>query len=219
MKPPNAGRTGVWGASGSGKSAYVKQVIKPLKRVVVFDPMDEYATLGFDLVSTVPEVQQIMRQKWRDFRIAIVPYPGFEPRTLNLLSSLLLRAQDPYRRTGHGDNLTLVVEEMNLGFPLGGAGKAKRFAEICSRGRHYGIEVYGLSQRIAEVDTRFRGNCLTTIALRQQGKNDVQAAADALGVDKARVQALKNLEYLRSEGGEVTEGKVTFTRNSRRKVA
>ena len=65
--------------------------------------------------------------------------------------------------------MTLVVEEMNLSFPVaGGVHKCTGFAEICSRGRHYGIDVIGASQRIAEVDTRFRGNCTESVVLRQE---------------------------------------------------
>jgi len=40
----NAGRVrvGVWGATGSGKSSYVKRQLAKRKRVVIFDPQGEY---------------------------------------------------------------------------------------------------------------------------------------------------------------------------------
>lgn len=211
MSKSNAQRIGVFGASGSGKSSFVKQLIAKLGRVVVFDPLDEYSSLGFQRVRSAEAARRHMVENWANFRIALVPASGSEPRILSQLSALLLRAQEPYRTRGVGSGITLVVEEMNLSFPVhGGATKAPSFAEICSRGRHYGIEVYGLSQRIAEVSTRFRGNCTQTVILRQQGPRDTQAAIDAIGVDKAKVQNLKNLQYLHERNGEIKAGSIKF---------
>jgi len=210
MSASNAGRIGVWGASGSGKSTCVKRKIKTLKRLVIFDPLDEYSTLaGVTRVSTVDQVRQAMLADWRGFRVAYVPPTGKEPRALSQLCKLLMQAQEGFKTAGRGAGITLVIEEMNLSFPVaGGAQKSVGFAEVCSRGRHYGIEVYGLSQRIAEVSTRFRGNCTETIVLRQQGPRDVQAASDALGIDRDRVRGLKNFEYLHGCNGEIRAGKI-----------
>lgn len=208
----NAGRIGVWGASGSGKSSYVKKIIKGQGRLVVFDPLDEYAGRGGLCnvkATTLEDVRAAMRQNWRGFRIAYVPPAGKEPRALSALCKLLMAAQQPFKAGDSKAGVTLVVEEMNLSFPVaGGAEKAPGFAEVCSRGRHYGITVYGLSQRIAEVSTRFRGNCTETVVLRQQGPRDVAAAADAIGTGKAPVQALVNLQYIHERNGERKPGKI-----------
>lgn len=214
----NAGRVGIWGRSGAGKSAYCKRLIKGRKRLVIFDPLAEYGGPGA-LCKVIPHnsrdaldnVRKEMAANWRGFRLAYVPPSGQEAAALSALCRLLMRAQKPYQETGKGSVLTLVVEEMNLSFPVaGGAAKCPGFAEVCSRGRHYGIEVIGLSQRIAEVDTRFRGNCTETVVLAQKGPRDMAAAADALGCDRGRVQALGNLEYLHEKAGAITAGKLTF---------
>ena len=71
----NAGRVrvGVWGASGSGKSSYVKRQLAKRKRVVIFDPQGEYdATQAQVLVVRLllePEpdmgrVQDILMRGW-----------------------------------------------------------------------------------------------------------------------------------------------------------
>jgi len=222
MSASNAGRIGVWGASGSGKSTVVKRKIKTLKRLVIFDPLDEYSALPrVKRVTTVDQVRQAMLANWTGFRVAYVPPAGKEPRTLSQLCKLLMQAQAGFKAAGRGhargagavmpQGITLVIEEMNLSFPVaGGAEKSRGFAEVCSRGRHYGIEVYGLSQRIAEVSTRFRGNCTETIVLRQQGPRDVLAAAHALGINTGQVQKLKNLEYLHECNGKITAGQIKF---------
>lgn len=211
MSKSNAGRIGVWGASGSGKSSYVKQLIKNRPRTVFFDPLDEYGPLAKTKVTTLEGVRAAMRKDFGGFRIAYVPPAGQEARCLSALCRLLILAQEPFRTAGKGGHVTLVVEELNLSFPVaGGAEKCSGFAEVCSRGRHSGIEVYGLSQRIAEVSTRFRGNCTKTVVLRQQGPRDIAAATDALGAAKGRVGQLRNLQYLVGDAGEITEGTITF---------
>jgi len=209
-----AGRIGVWGASGSGKSAYTKQRLAGRKRLIVFDVMDEYMGQGglcTVKATTLAQVKDAMRANWSGFQIAYIPPAGKEPAALSRLCSLILGAQQPFKDGNSNHILTLAVEEMNTAFPVsGGVERAPMFAEVCSRGRHSGVEVFGLSQRIAEVHTRFRGNCTETVALRQQGPRDVQAAADATGAPKASISALQNLDYLHSKGGEMTTCRITF---------
>lgn len=206
----NAGRVGVWGASGSGKSSYVKAAIAQRRRVVVFDPQGEYPGKR---VGDLESVRREMRANWSGFRISYTPPPGKEAVALSGLCRLLLAAQRPFKETGRGAPMVLVVEEMNLSFPVhGGAAKCPGFAEICSRGRHYGIEAWGVSQRIAEVDTRFRGNCTETVVFRQKGQRDVSAAAQELGCAAADLPR-DNLAYLHEEAGGIRSGQVKFSKN------
>lgn len=217
MSASTAGRIGVWGRSGSGKSSYAKRLLKGRGRVVIFDPLDEYGREGFKTVRSVDAVRMAMRKNWSGFRVAYVPPAGGEARALSALCRLLFAAQAPYRQSGRGQGITLVVEEMNMSFPVAGGDKiCPGFAEVCSRGRHYGIEVIGLSQRIAEVSTRFRGNCTETVCFAQKGPRDLKAASDELGVAVTRVQALENLSYLHEQAGSVTEGKITFPKTRKK---
>lgn len=217
MSKSNAGRIGVWGRSGSGKSSYIKQATKGKPRVVVFDPLDEYGSEGYITVRDLDSVRIAMRDNWQTFRIAYVPPASKEARALSALSRLLLAAQQPAKDKGAGRLLTLIVEEMNLSFHVsGGETKAPGFAEICSRGRHYGIEVFGCSQRIAEVSTRFRGNCTETVAFCQKGPRDKAAAAAELGVVLETVQNLDNLHFIREKDGVITSGKITFPKGAKK---
>lgn len=211
MSASNAGRVGVFGASGSGKSSYVKRLINSAPRVVILDPMDEYAAVGATRCTTIAQVQQVMAKGFNKFRIAFVPPSGSEATALNKLSHLCLAAQKPFKGQRKGASLVMIVEEMNTCFNVhGGDTKVKAFAEVCSRGRHSFIHVIGVSQRLAEVSTRFRGNMTECVAFRQQGRNDIAAAMDATGATKAQITGLKNLSYLRSIAGEIEEGEIKF---------
>lgn len=211
MSASNAGRVAVVGASGSGKSSYVKRLIKKAPRVVIFDPMDEYGAEGAKRCTSIAQVQAAMRDSFNKFRLAYVPPSGNEAQALNRLSHLCLKAQEPFKGQKKGNQLTMVIEEMNTCFPVhGGEAKAPAFAEICSRGRHSYIHVLGVSQRFAEVSTRFRGNLTECVVFRQQGPNDTTAAINATGASKGQVTALRNLQYLQSIQGEITNGEIKF---------
>lgn len=215
MTVSDAGRYAVFGASGSGKSQYVKHALRDRKRLVAFDPMDEYGTRdGFGYVAcdtrceTLEEVRIAMRRDWRSFRIAFVPKAGREAQQLSALCKLLKAAQTPIKGSSKGPMLTLAADELNLSFPIHGAVKNNGFAELCSRGRHYWIELWGAAQRISEVSTRFRGNVTETVILRTQGATDVNNAADATGATKDQIKALQNLDYIVARSGKITFGRV-----------
>ncbi|WP_323006775.1 hypothetical protein [Pseudorhodobacter sp.] len=198
----------------------MKRYLTGARRVVVFDPLGEYQAEGFKPLEHraggLDAVRVAMRDNWSGFRLAYVPPAGKEAAALSGLSRLLMKAQTPYFNGGGGPQMTLVVEEMNLSFPVaGGVEKAAGFADICSRGRHYGIEVVGVSQRIAEVATRFRGNCTETVVFAQKGPRDVAAAAAELGTDQGRIKALQALQYLHEIGGKVEAGEITFKKARR----
>lgn len=206
MRPKHAGRTGVFGASGSGKSTYVYGVIRKLPRVLVVDPTGDYAaTLRMTRCETVNAVlAELVRTKLKSFRICYVPPAAHEMRALNQISALVMKAQEPYRNNPNAAEMTLVVEEMADAFPSGRVSKVPNFAKIMAQGRHLGINVIGVTQRVNEVATRFRGNCDETVVFRQQGPVDMKAAAAQLNGDIAAVRRLRNFEYLRGSQGEIS---------------
>ena len=216
MSKSNTGRIGVYGASGSGKSTYVKRRIKGRKRVIVFDTEGEYGGAGVQTCHTVEEVRLEMVANWNGFRINYIPPSGKEARALSQLAGLILKAQEQYKGKDQAPVLTHVIEEMNLSFPgNSGAAKAPNFAHICSRGRHRFIEVIGAAQRIAEVDTRWRGNCTETVIFRQQGATDKNTAVQTTGASKDELWALDDLQYLHEKQGKITHGQISFGKSKK----
>ncbi len=204
----DAQRTGVYGASGTGKSHYVKQLIRPERRLVVFDVLDEYRDLRrVDLNGVLAAASA----SYRDFRVRYCPPVGAEGDALSRLCDVLKVIQEPYKQEQSGaPELTLVVEELNVAFPVhGGEARARGFAEICSRGRHWGVNVLGVSQRIAEVSPRFRGNMSEVVIFMQLEPIDITRAKAALGrsVPVEEIEELQPREYIRRTGFSIDRKK------------
>lgn len=211
--PDEGERIGVWGASGSGKSSWVKRRIAGLTRLVVFDPQDEYG--GRNLVSFRPyEADQLsshIRDHWADFRAAYVPPAGREAEALSKLCWYLVELQDWHKAKGKPfPKITLVAEELNLAFPTHGATLCTGFAEVCSRGRKRHIEVIGVSQRVAEVATRFRDNLTEHVVFRQADETGSQKVASNARLPWRDVLDLPPLEYFHVKGMQKDRQKIAF---------
>lgn len=206
----DAYRHGVYGASGSGKSTLIKTAYAHERRRVAFDPMDEYHEQGFVRVSTIKGLTDAIRRRWQSaFSIAYVPRPDHEIEDLHHVSKRLAEVQEPYWAGKMSRKVTFIVEELNLGFPNHSLPKGMGgFANLCSRGRHYGINIIGASQRIAEVGTRFRGNCSRTYFFFQDELADVETICRSIGREwKAELEGLQVHEYLVRERREITKGR------------
>lgn len=218
----NAGRLGIWGASGTGKTTYLLDRLHGVRRVVVMDVTGDLVREGFQRCNSVEEVRAAIVANWRGFRLAYCATPGQETRCLNQLAQLLSVAQAGYEAEYHDMTLTLAVDEMADAFPAtGGLKKVPHYATLCSQGRHKGIALIGCSQRIAEVHTKFRGNCNEAVVFASIEPNDVERSADTLGLrgaDRNRVRNLEALHFLHRTGaGAPIDGVVTPGRRKKHK--
>ena len=208
----DANRSLVIGCSGTGKSWDVKIALKKWQRAIVFDPEDEYETLpGFVKSTSIQGVLDILQKKWKsNFKIAFVPQPGQEEKQLHELSLLIVHAQEPYKKGLLKKKLLLVVEEIDLSFPNQ---KLKKehwgFSHICSRGRKRGIEVMAVAQRLAEVNTRLRGNATGGMKFFMPADDvDLQTMCKFVGrKNSEKLQSLQIGEFCHFKAGKVTWGK------------
>lgn len=200
--------TGVWGGRGSGKTTKVKELIRDRSRVIVFDPLEEYAAAGFRAVRTLPELWSYVKESWQDFRLAYLPHDQYVAE-LVVLSSDVFTAQAPYKDGRDGSELTLVVEEMSLSVPnVKHALGEGAFLRLCNIGRHYGVSIIGTSQRLAHVHTDFRGNTSDDYFFRLRDHADHQAAIRRMGPEQAdTLRGLQTHDYLHVQDGNVTRGR------------
>lgn len=191
----------ILGASGSGKSTFIKREIsKPAhRRLLIWDPMKEYGAHG-QAVDTAAGLVEALKGK----RFALV----FQPSTL---PAARIRQFDFLCRAAlAAGNLTLVVEELRFvttpsRAPLG-------WAQVCLTGRHAGLTVFGASQRPASIDKDFLGNCSKVRTGRLTYPEDVKAVSAAARIPAAEIDALKPLEWIEKDlnTGKTTRGKLTF---------
>jgi len=202
----DAPMTFVCGMRGMGKSTRVKELLRSRRRVVVFDPMGEYAKAGFRRVEW-SDIGGVLKRAGRSkgFKISYVPRANARPDALHRLSLGLIEFQQAVR----GERILLVVEEMSFSFPseklpahLWG------FKEMCLTGRHSDIEVIGIFQRPALVSTTFTGNCEDRYIFRLDEAADLDRIAKTIRRENVpQLAALGPHEYLRYHLGKITRGK------------
>lgn len=202
---------GVWGGRGSGKSTQVKEQTKSLNRVICIDPIGDYQAAGFRCYKTFAGLFQAIKQGWNTgFRVCLDISHSDDPEgDLLRLSDALFLIQKPYYEGRDKRKLTLIVEEMSILCPNITKSKHERkFLKLCNLGRHYGVEIIGVSQRPAQVHPDFRGNCAAHYFFRLADQVDFDNVGRIIGrgnVDKVR--ALQVHEYLCYRNGNLTAGK------------
>lgn len=198
---------GIWGRTGSGKTTLARKLVAARRRLVAFDPMAEYNGV---IVTDELAMREAIAAGWRDgFRVSIVPAAGAEWRALlHRVSRELVAIQEPYRAGADDRPLTLLVDELAGAYP-NERPPADRdgFGDLCRRGRHWGVQLVGASQRLADVSTVFRSACRLDIYLSQEDHSDLDAAVRRLGREHLeRLRAMPPFRGLvRQSGGAVSE--------------
>ena len=206
-----AQRLGIFGASGCGKTTKARELIRNLNRVIFFEPLaDDLRRLvekdGFKAVAGLPELFRKVRADFsKGFKLAYYPAAGDEVRELSQLSDFLMGIQSGYGFR-HSAQITLVVDELDLGFPTGESLKNPRngFKNLCCRGRHTGIHVVGLSQRMHLVDNVFRANCSGVYLYRHSEPADIDVGLKIIGREyREKFRALDNFQYIYKAGQKI----------------
>lgn len=192
---------------GSGKTTRARHLVAGAGRLVVFDPLAEWAGFpGFTTASTLRELVTVLKRSWRRFRVAYVPAPGQLAAQLHGVASVLWQAQEPYPRC---PRLVLVVDELDQTYPAHRLpAQLDGMPTLVLRGRHRGVEVVGISQRPALVSMNFRGNLAVQYVFALAAQQDRQAVLALIGREHARqLAALKPHEFLEAHPGAVRVGR------------
>lgn len=107
-------------------------------------------------------------------------------------------------------NLVLVVEE--LAFVTSPSYAPPAWALCTCTGRHERLSILATSQRPAQVDKHFLGNCSLVHCGRLGDRNDVAVMAAALAVTPAELAALRPLDWIERDAatGETRRGRLDF---------
>lgn len=147
-----------------------------------------------------------LRKRWQTgFKLAFYPVVNKEELSLSLLSNELMQLQAGYGLT-HNAQITLVVDELDLSFPSGITQRmpGNGFKNLCCRGRHTGINIIGLSQRMHLVDNVFRANCNAFYLYRHAEPADIDVGCKILGREyRQTFKDLNNFCYIYKEGAKI----------------
>lgn len=191
----------VLGASGSGKSSYVKGEVRRDKpaRLLVFDPDAEWGEFGRQFTS-VQDVINAFRAAGQDGPARVVFVPSPDPKTAVTQFDVICRIAFAAER------LTFVVDELKLvttpsRSPVG-------WGMLTGRGRKRGIRIYGLSQRPASIDKDFLGNCSFVRTGRLMYDDDAKAVARCVRTTPDELLELADLAWVRRDcrTGEIKRG-------------
>ncbi len=200
----------IYGRRGSGKSTRTKALIAKAPRVVVFDPMGEYAgERGFVRAGSLAAVRDRMRSGWgRGFKIAYVPTGDFQ-RMGHGLARLVWQAQEPYFQGRDARQILMVYEEMNITYPAHKLpSQYYGIGQATLQGRHRGIGVIGVTQRPALISMDFRGNVSETYVFTLGTRDDLRAVAEVYSdASITGLKALRPHEFIRLSDDGAVPGK------------
>jgi hypothetical protein len=176
----------VIGFSGSGKSTFIKQQTKRARRLLVWDPDEEYDVTHYRSRSAFGAA--LLASNGGPIRAGLsvdatpAAFEWFCTKVLAVMS-----ADRPY---------AVVVEEINDVTRPGKAGDA--WGKVCRRARKYGLQWFAATQRPQEMDK----TTLTQGAFKWVGllvdEDDMAYVARRCRLPLTDVQALKGFEYLYS---------------------
>lgn len=171
------------GSSGSGKSWGVKEAVKDAKRLLVFDPDDEYGeVLGILTVYSVKDLIQ-----------SVKTYPR-GGRRVRLVANGQKAFEGFCKVAFAWCNCVVVAEE------IAGVTTPTKAPEgwhtLITRGRKRGVTIYAVTQRPAEADKTVIGNATTIRAGRLSRAGDRQYVAREMDLPVTALSSLNNLEFV-----------------------
>lgn len=198
---------GVVGASGMGKGLFVKAYLRKLPRsrpVLAWSPLeqtDNYAAvIGGQVVDTINALVAAIKGGKR----RLVYVPKGDPKAVKVAFDRFCRI------VWELDGWCIVIEELSRVTSPSWAPPA--WKNLSTAGRHKGLSIIGTSQRPAQVDKDFFGNC-TEIRVYAVGyKADAVAMADTMFLDYREVLKLPKFHYIHRDKatGQNTPGVVSL---------
>lgn len=208
----------VSGRKGQGKTTLTDGIARGRDRVFCFDLLGEYRAKGFTLVHSMVELRAAVRKRWhKGWKIAFLPArPNAELKItyagqLSDMCETICAIQQPYYDTPDGKHppipkVLFLIEEMRWSYPNGC--NLPGMPTLTTLGRHYGVDMIGTTQRVAEVSTNYKGNADVQYFFAQDAAADIETIGRMIGREHiAALKALKPHHYLRLYQGQVILGR------------
>jgi hypothetical protein len=181
----------ITGQRGTGKTTLIKERIRGIDRVILFDLLGEFEPNVFTQKIFFEKLSESRKQPF--FRISY-----FNPKTTEEDFERICKAVNRL------NDLTFVVDELDYFCSASFAPPV--FQEIIKRGRHQGIGLICATRRPHEIPRLVTSQVTELISFRQVEPRDLAYLKDICGLEPERVQSLADFHYLRWTAGKVEEG-------------
>lgn len=188
----------VIGASGTGKSSYIKgELLKRYLRLIIWSPLeetDDYASFcgGTVIKGKISELVAAVKAGTKE----IIYVPTGSDKEVKTQFDFFCRIVWTMK------GATVLIEELSRVTMASWSPPA--WKNLSTAGRHQGLTLIGTSQRPATIDKDFLGNCTEIRCYRVNYDNDAKVMADSLGLatffagaPSGRAVAIKPLTRLR----------------------
>ena len=187
----------VIGASGTGKSSYIKgELLKRYKRLLIWSPLektDQYAAFcDGTITSKITEFIALVKAGAKAIVFVPTGNDGDVKRQFDLFCRVVWEVE----------NCHCLVEELSRVTMASWAPPAWR--NLSTAGRHQGITLIGVTQRPAKIDKDFLGNCTEVRCYRLNYDVDAKVLADTMRIQTSydpvqggRAKSVKGYERIR----------------------
>ena len=190
------------GASRSGKTAYVRQQVKKTKRILAYDPEDQWCRLpGWERITSKAQLFKL-GQKPGPFKAGFVA-GGDLASMFDFWCGIVMYAGR------YIEPVTAIAEELSdVTKPSKAPGN---WGILLRRGLKRGISIYAISQRWAEADKTAIGNASEFVIFRCTG-DDGAYMARKTNVPEEEIASFVILQYVKKDAynGQITRGKLKF---------
>lgn len=173
----------ICGNSGTGKSSTIKEHVKKARRVIVFDPDDEYGDItGFKRVYNVSElIALLMAHQHKSLKVAFV---AEGVKAFELWCSCVFN---------WGECLAVAEEIADVTTP---SKAPQQWGRLIRRGRKYNIQIMAVTQRPAEADKTILANAavIRVCALGREG--DRVAISREIQIDLKTLSKMVPLDWV-----------------------
>lgn len=185
----------VFGKRGSGKSTLAKKLVADRKRLVIYDSLGEYTdgVIFYDFESLLTFFD---KTKSKNFRVIYQPKNPLEEFASICLLVVSL------------EDVCFLVEEVDLY-----ATPTKidsEFANVIQRGRHFDIDIIGISQRPASVSRLITSQAKDIYTFKMTEPRDIDYLCFTCGADFKVVKDLKPYFYLAYIDGKIVSKENKF---------
>lgn len=192
----------ITGQRGTGKTTYIKNCLRGMDRIIIFDLLGEFDPNVFTM-------RRFFEQLSQDRKNPFFVLSYFNPRNSEDDFELICKA------VNRMSNIILVIDELD--YFCSPTSCPDVFAEIIKRGRHQEIGVICATRRPHEIPRLVTSQVTELVTFRHVEPRDLAYLKDIGNFEPEEVQKLPDFSYLKWNQGEVERGEVSLPKASKKK--